>query len=155
MAYARGTEVSVAKSQAEIQAIIMRYGATTFMFGQSLDGASIAFEAKGRRVQFFLPLPKRDEKRFWIDGHQRRRTPEKAHQFWEQACREKWRSLALCIKAKLEAVDAGITTFEDEFMAHIVMPDGLTVSQHVLPRIADAYATQTMLPLLPGPTPNA
>ena len=23
-------------------------GATTFMFGQSLDGASIAFEAKGR-----------------------------------------------------------------------------------------------------------
>lgn len=38
MAYAKGTEVSVAKSQAEIQNIIMRYGATTFMFGQSLPG---------------------------------------------------------------------------------------------------------------------
>jgi len=152
MAYAKGTEVSVAKSQAEIQNIIMRYGATTFMFGQSLDGASIAFEAKGRRVQFFLPLPKKDERRFLVDGRNYRRTPEKQHIAWEQACREKWRSLCLCIKAKLEAVDAGITTFEDEFMAHIVMPDGLTVGQHIRPRIADAYESGTMLPMLPGPT---
>lgn len=152
MAYAKDTTVSVSKSQQEIQATIMRYGAQTFMFGQTQDAASIAFEAKGRRVQFYLPLPSRDDKRFRLDGRGYLRAPDKITAAWEQACRSKWRSLALCIKAKLEAVDAGITSFEDEFMAHIVMPDGLTVGQHIRPRIADAYASGQMLPMLPGPT---
>jgi hypothetical protein len=60
--------------------------------------------------------------------------------------------LALVIKAKLEAVASGITTFEDEFMAHIMMPDGLTVGKHIKPTIAAAYASGKMIPLLPAPT---
>jgi hypothetical protein len=59
--------------------------------------------------------------------------------------------LALVIKAKLEAVDSGITTFEDEFLAHIVMPDGQTVASHIKPGIAAAYESGTMTPLLPPP----
>ena len=69
----------------------------------------------------------------------------------EQACRSRWRALALAVKAKLEAVAIGITTFEDEFMAHIVMPDGLTVGEHVRPRIASAYESGQVTPLLGGP----
>jgi len=55
----------------------------------------------------------------------------------------------LVIKAKLEAVESGISVFEDEFMANIVMPDGRTVSEHVRPRIATAYESGEMPPLLP------
>jgi hypothetical protein len=56
----------------------------------------------------------------------------------------------LAIKAKLEAVEQGITEFESEFMAHIVMPDGKTVGHHVLPQISAAYSTGKMPKLLPG-----
>ena len=46
---------------------------------------------------------------------------------------------ALVIKAKLEVVQSGITTLESEFMAHIVMPDGRTVAEHVTPVIRESY----------------
>lgn len=42
------------------------------------------------------------------------------------------------MKAKLAAVTAGITTFEEEFLPHIVVGDGRqTVAQSVLKQIAD------------------
>jgi len=66
----------------------------------------------------------------------------------EQACRQKWRALSLVVKAKLEAVESGITTFEDEFLAHIVLPNGQTVGEQALPRVREAYATGGNVPLL-------
>lgn len=149
--FAEGTTVSVEKSRAEIETILNRYGATSFASMISADRAMIVFEAKGRRIAFDLPLPNRAEKRFAHDKRGRQFDQARIYQNWEQACRQRWRALALVIKAKLEAVETGITTFEDEFLAHIMMPDGLTVAQHVRPRIAKAYETQTMQPLLPPP----
>jgi hypothetical protein len=58
-------------------------------------------------------------------------------------------ALALAIKAKLEAVESGIATFEEEFLAYVVLPDGQSVGQHVLPNIEQAYVTNKMPPLLP------
>lgn len=157
--FAADTEVSVEKSRAEIERLIIRYGATSTAFMNGRDQSIVAFEANDRRIMFTLPLPSREQKEIanyrhssgsWVS-----RTKEAAEKVWEQACRQRWRALALVIKAKLEAVESGITTFEDEFMAHIVMPDGKTVSDHVRPRIAAAYQSNTMLPLLPPPTqPN-
>lgn len=152
--FAENTSVSVEKSKSEIERILVRYGATSFMYGTSAGKAVVAFEAEGRRIMFHLPLPDRESRTF---THFKRgssyvaRTRSAADSAWEQACRQRWRALALVIKAKLEAVVAGITTFEDEFLAHIVMPDGLTVSDHVRPRIKQAYTSGDMQPLLPAP----
>lgn len=149
MRFAETTEVSVERSRAEIERMITRYGATSTAFMNSTDRAMVLFEAEGRRIMFELPTPKRDEFGTTESGRQRNATTQlKA---WEQACRQRWRALALVIKAKLEAVETGITTFEDEFMAHIVMPDGQTVATHIKPRIKAAYETGKMLPLLPAP----
>ena len=60
-----------------------------------------------------------------------------------------WRALRLVIQAKLEAVEAEITTFEEEFLAHIVLPDGQTVAQHVQPRVESMYREGKMQALLP------
>lgn len=151
MAYAKGTEVAVEKTVAEIRSVIQRYGATAFGNFEGAGMAMVVFEMKDRRVSFKLPLPRMDEERFDKDGRGTTRTPEKRYLAWEQVCRERWRALLLCIKAKLESVEAGIESFEDAFLAHIQMPDGMTVAEHVRPRIAAAYETQTMQPLLPGP----
>lgn len=152
--FAADTNVSVERTRAEIERLIIKYGATSTAFFNAPAEAMIAFEANGRRVLFRLPLPERSEDRF--TSYQRgkttyQRTPEQAFAQWEQACRQRWRALSLVIKAKLEAVESGITTFEDEFMAHIVMPDGQTVASHIKPRIALAYESGTMAPLLPPP----
>lgn len=152
MAYAKDTSVSVSKSEAEIKAVIRRYGATSFASFETALAAMIAFEMQGRRVVFKLPLPDRHSKQFTETPSGRwARSEKQADDAFEQACRSRWRALLLCIKAKLESVEAGIETFEDAFLAHIQMPDGLTVGEHVKPTIALAYETNSMQPLLPAP----
>ena len=122
------------------------------MSGTNHAEAVIAFEMKDRKIMFRLPLPSKQEKRFThTPGRNLPRSTQEAFREWEQACRSRWRALALAIKAKLEAVAIGITTFEDEFLSHIVLADGLTVGQHVRPRIAEAYSSGSVTPLLPGP----
>lgn len=149
MRYASETTVSVEKSRAEIESTVRRYGASGFISGWLGNQAMIQFEARGRRVKFILTLPDKGERRFThTPGRGMRRSPAEAEREWEQGCRQSWRALALCIKAKLEAVEAGITTFEHEFMAHIVLPSGLTVAETIMP---DLLAGRALPPLLPGP----
>jgi hypothetical protein len=90
----------------------------------------VQFAASGKRIKFLVPMPGRPK-----DG-----TPAAHWARWEKSQRQKWRALALVIKAKLEAVASGICTFEEEFLAHIVLPDGQTAGQHLIPRINEAYA---------------
>lgn len=153
--FAANTDVSVERSRAEIERLIIRYGATSTAFVNAPGRAMIMFEAEKRRVVFELPLPDISEERFGQTPTGRvKRNPESRMQGWEQACRQRWRALALVIKAKLEAVESGITTFEEEFLAHIVMPDGMTVGNYIRPTIAAWYAGGTMRPLLPPPAKN-
>lgn len=148
--FAEGTTVPVEKSKAEIEATLARYGATAFASGWQGNLASIQFEARGRRVRFLLPLPDRADRRFThTPGRGLPRRPDEVQREWEAGCRQSWRALALVVKAKLEAVAAKITTFEDEFLANIVLPDGATVADHVKPKIALAYQSGAMPPLLP------
>jgi hypothetical protein len=152
--YAEGTEVSVERSRAEIETILRRYGADQFLSGWRETGAMIAFRAQGRHIRFLLPLPDPKAKDFTEvrtsqHGSTRPASTQQAHERWERACRQRWRALALCIKAKLETVETGISQFEDEFMANIVLPNGETMSEHARPLIARAYETGKMPPLLP------
>lgn len=146
--YAASTSVSSAKSKAEIEQIVERYGAEQFFSGWDATRAVIGFTMAGRQVRFTLPMPDKAEREF-THHSKGARTPEAALAQWEQACRQKWRALLLVIKAKLEAVESGISVFEEEFLANIVMPDGRLVAEHVRPRIATAYETGEMPALLP------
>ena len=149
--YAASTSVSVSKSKAEIEAILERYGASQFFSGWDANNAMIGFTMpvgdECRQVRFILPMPARDDPAF-THHSKGMRTAEAALKEWEQACRQRWRALALVIKAKLEAVSAGISIFEDEFLANIVMHDGRTVSQHVRPALSQIYQGNVQ-PLLP------
>lgn len=79
-----------------------------------------------------------------------RRHADDALRAWEQACRQSWRALALVIKAKLEAVEAGISTVDDEFLAHVLLPNGATVGETLGPEL-DAAAVEGRMPsLIPG-----
>jgi hypothetical protein len=141
--YAAKTSVAVEASKAEIERTLQRYGASSFMSGWDVERAVIGFIVAGRQIRFVLELPDRNHPSF--TRHSRgARTPEAALREWEQACRQKWRALALVIKAKLEAVESGITTLEDEFLAHTVLPDGSTAGAWMRPQIDRAYESGAM-----------
>lgn len=147
--YAARTEVTTARSRAEIERTLARYGASAFAYGWQDQRAMIEFIAYDRRVRVMLPIPSESEQRYWRTPTGRRRTPESARSEWEQDVRARWRALALVVKAKLEAVSSGIVSFEDEWLAYTVLPDGRTVAEHAQPMIADAYASGQIGEILP------
>ncbi|MFZ5667144.1 MAG: hypothetical protein ACOY7L_18165 [Pseudomonadota bacterium] len=105
-----------------------------------------------RQVCFVLPLPNRNAEEFIAysrGGRRVERSQDAANKQWEQACRQRWRALLLVIKVKLEAVECGISEFEDEFLANIVLPDGQLLGRAIRPQIAASYETGNMPPLLP------
>lgn len=149
--FAENTTVPVEKSRAEIEKLITRYGATStaFMNAKGQGRAIVAFEANGRRIMFELKLPDVTEKRFQRDGRGSVLSADKRLDKWEQACRQSWRALALVIKAKLEAVESGITSFEKEFYAHIVLPGGMTVYDATKDNVDLVYKSGQITALLP------
>jgi hypothetical protein len=152
--YANQTKVSTDQTRTEIERVLVRYGAKEFVYAWREDEARIAFAIADRRVLFRLPLPDRNDREFRFTAVRReRRSDAGAAEAYEQAVRQRWRALLLIIKAKLEAVEAGIVTLESEFLAHIVLADGTTVYDQVAPRLALAYERGEVPALLPGASP--
>ncbi len=134
--YAAKTTVSPDKSQIEIKKLLNNAGAERIGILEERTTAVILFELKNRRIMFRLTLPNRQQYR--------------SQTSFDQDVRQRWRSLVLVLKAKLEAVSSGLVTLEEEFLAHTVMPDGQTFGTWALPQVAEAYHTCNMPPMLPG-----
>lgn len=152
MAFAEGTTVSPDRSQQEIAKILKRYGANGFLFGQDRGYAVVAFRAHERQVRFAVSLVV-DRQELSRTPTGKRRNADAVAQLADGEVRRRWRALALAIKAKLEVVETGIATFEEEFLAHIVLPDNTTVGEFLVPQIAQSYNSGTMPSLLPGVRP--
>lgn len=149
--YAEQTRVSSAASRDEIERTLQRYGADQFIYGWDGSVALIGFRMHGRQVRYSLTMPDRWSEAFTLTPSRKRERDEKdAQAEWEKACRQRWRALALVVKAKLEAIDAGITSFEDEFLSATMLPDGSTVGQWAAEQVKRVYQTGEMPPLLPG-----
>ena len=147
MAYAQKTAVAVEKSRAEIERLLARHRCSKFLAGIDHEAhrATVQFQAHNRIVKFELALPDpRDPKFKAIKGSYLQRTAAGVAKVIEQEERTRWRALLLVIKAKLEAVESNIATFEDEFLAHTVLPNQRTVAEHIGPMIAEVYATGRM-----------
>lgn len=146
--YAAKTTVSVEKSQAEVTAILRKYGANRFGTMEDETSAYLMFEFKGLSVQMAVPLPPLSE--FSRSEAGRTRMAAVAEEARAQAIRQRWRALVLAVKAKLEAVQIGISTVEKEFMAFVMMPDGRNLSDHLLPQLTKMVSDGKMPRLLLG-----
>lgn len=124
MAFAEKTSVPVDRSKAEIDSLLRKYGADQIASSWEASGARLGFRMNGRAILFHLPLPGEDD---------------------PQEIRRRWRALVLILKGKLVAATTGITTFEEEFLAHIVTEDGRTVSEHVIPRLKNGSINGALL----------
>ena len=104
-----------------------RCGADQFLTGGDSESAVMRFRLAGRHLAFKLPL---------------------ADAQTAQQVRARWRALLLVIKARMEAIEIGIMTVDDAFLAETVLPDRQTVADFMRPQIALAYKTGDMPPLL-------
>ena len=146
--YAADTSVSSDRSRNEIERILHKYGADEFGYMTGSGVARIQFSKDGRMVRFTMPLPDRNSKEFTNTPLGRDRSSTQAALAYEQAVRQRWRALALVVKAKLEAVEAGISVFEEEFLANILLPGGQTVYEATRDGIDLAYVTGEAAPLI-------
>lgn len=126
MAY-ETTTVSVEKSQGAIRSLLVAHGAREFQFGESsgADGvrlAAVGFVANGHAVRMRVPhkpINQRDLARRLT----RARTKDRAtiaSEMEEQEAKRIWRVLHWNLKARMEAVQEGVETFEEAFLAHLL-----------------------------------
>jgi len=146
--YAVNTNVTSDRSRSEIESILQKYGATGFLYGWQEKSAMIAFQMKNKHIRFLLPMPDRKSPEFTKTETGRKRADKSSQDAYDQSVKQKWRALALNIKAKLEAVEIGLASFEHEFGMNIVLPNGQIVSDFIQPQIEKAYETGNMPPLL-------
>jgi hypothetical protein len=148
MKFASQTSVPVERSRAEIEKTLLRYGASEFQSGWRQESAMIGFQLGKLFIRFVLPLPSRSEKRFTHKtdryNHVKKRSEDAAAREYDQEVRQRWRALLLTIKAKLEAVECGISSIESEFLAFIVMPNQVTVGDWFIDQALPCIAAGEM-----------
>jgi DNA-binding transcriptional regulator PaaX len=149
--YASDTTVSPSRSRAEIEETLQRYGADGFAYATAEGRAMFAFKMYGKQARITVPLPRPEDYRLTDKG--RLRTNESQLTAYKQAERQTWRVMLLLIKAKLEAIEAEVTTWEHEFFADMLLPSGQTVAEAMLPQVEECYKTgviPTFMPMLTG-----
>lgn len=148
--YAAKTDVPVGRTRQAIEDLLAKAKCAQFVIGSDSEShkAMVQFRFNNRIVRFTISLPDTSDTKYTHVNQWRRRALAQVTKLVAQAERQRWRALFLVIKAKLEAVESGITTFEEEFLAHIVLPDDSVVSDHIVPRLAQVYEQQDTRRLL-------
>lgn len=111
--YAKNTTVPVARSKQKIEELLVSYGIEESFMGRSPRGDGIGWKYKGKVYKKNVPMPSKEEK---------------TEKQYEQEVRQRWRVLYMTMKMKFEEIEAGVESFEDQFLAQMCLPDGSTVA---------------------------
>lgn len=148
--YATQTKTSVAHSKAEIEDTLSRFGIREIGTFSEESAAVILFKHAGRPYSIRISLPDKDAEEFRFTPARRfERTAQETCAAWEQACRVKWRELALLIKAKLVAISNETASFDDEFLAYAMLPNRRTVGDWAADQLSEMQSSGEMPELLP------
>jgi hypothetical protein len=149
MAY-ETTTVPVERSQAQLRKLLQAYGADSFEFGEGrLNGqrmAAIAFAVHGQRVRIRVPFKEADDDAVRAAASRSRRSVDETRiTLSEREDKRIWRVLSWNVKARLEAVEEGIETFEEAFLAHLLNE---STGQTIFEQLAETGQVQLDRPLL-------
>lgn len=154
------TTVPVERSQAEIRKLLTDYGCSRFAFGEETDSASVrwaavSFAHAGHAVRMRVPHKPLDEKA--LQAKARRARTQTFDDFQsaaiEQEAKRIWRVMAWNLKARLVAVEEGVETFEEAFLAHLVDErTGRTIFQQLVEDGRVELVAPLRPALLPGPS---
>ena len=146
--YAKDTSVSVDRSIMELRSLFQGYEAEGFAWEEVGEQIRVGCVLQGFRVRFEVPLPDLKSRQFTETPTGRERTESQADALYDQEVRRRWRVLVLAVKAKLELIQAEVSTVEREFLADLVLPNGETISERLAPQIKRITQSGTMPKLL-------
>lgn len=117
------TNVTVERSQGELRKMLLRYGADQFAFFESGEYAEVAFRHGLLGVRMRVPISPPSEAEVRARAKSRRVGQDKAVAGrFEQEHKRVWRVLYWLLKTRMEAIEAGVETFEQAFLAHLLDP---------------------------------
>jgi len=149
MAYAKDTEVPFERSISEIVGLLRTAGADQIGQMESRSSFTLQFTMEERMVRFRVTFPTPEEIKAMTGPRQETARVE------AQWRRQRGRALLLVIKAKLESVTSQVETFEQAFLANVVLADGSTLYDRVRGPIAIEYQSgKPQMMLLEGPSDN-
>jgi hypothetical protein len=142
--FAKGTTVPVAKSKAEIEALLLKHGATQYNAGwDAKRGLSrVVFQLHDRMFRFDVRLPNVED--FRVTKGRVKRSAADAKSAAEREHMRLWRVRYLIVKAKLELISERESTVEAEFLSDMMLPDGTTVRETIIPQIDRSYESGLM-----------
>ena len=125
--YAQDTSVPVGRTQASLRDLVKKKGASGFAFGEDNGRAVVQFALMDRMLSINVgeDIHPKEERRLW-------------------------RALFMSIKAKLVIAEEGIETFDEVFLANIVMPNGQTYGEFATPQVSAMVESGKMPKLLPS-----
>lgn len=147
MAYDK-TEVAVAKSQDAIRKIIYSHRGTVLMLVSRPphEGFEAFVEIEKQAYHLRIMAQCKDVSK----NHKGWLLAAKGHDTAkEQELRRVWRVLFWHLKAMFEAADSGVIDIRNIIMPYVVLKDGLTLSDHIMPRM-DKLMTMDTSRLLGG-----
>lgn len=159
MAAYASTAVPVEKSQGEIRKLLAKHGAQQFAFGEERTPmgerrAAVTFAYEQHAVRIQVPLKMVDEREVLAKARRatRKTANEIRDEMYEQEEKRIWRVLAWNLKARMVAVEEGVETFEEAFLAHLLDREtGRTIYQ----QLAETGRVQLAAPLLALPPGEA
>lgn len=118
MAYKK-TKVSVPNTQSDIRKLLQKHKAKGIQFEEEWEKKTIC-------VRFLYEIK---QKLFVI------RIRAKISSLGEHGQMERavWRAVFWAIKSRMESIDFGIETFEEAFMAHIILEGDVTLADKIIP----------------------
>jgi hypothetical protein len=158
--YASDTSVSVSKSRGEIENVLRVWGAKQMQWSDDFDGgrAMLRFiwerEGVTYTARFTIGVPtKEDIREESLDGRTGRFSQSKYDKAMSRRGMVEHRELALLLKAIFVAVDCGLISAEQVFLPFLEDQYGVTVSDRVLPGLAQMLkkgGTKNLLPMFAG-----
>lgn len=136
--YAAQTTVDTGRSREEIERTLTRFRATqvAWMRDDETGRVIVAFKRDGKTYKFVLQMPTLTDRMIQYTPKQMiLRTDAQRRDALEQERRRRFRSLANLLKATLDAIDTGIISEEAALLSNLILPNGSTVQEFLLPQI--------------------
>lgn len=98
---------------ADLETVLTAHGADVFSYERLGDRAVVRFTLNGSDLRLMVQMPTMDDFRLTPTAYER--SVKVQREEYQRAVRRRWQALRTLVAAKLDAIEAEVTTFEYEF----------------------------------------
>lgn len=99
----------------ELERLLLEHNVTIFGYERLEALAVVRFKMHDRKLRLVVTMPDWGDSKYTTTQTGYERSPKARQDLYWKDVRSRWRAMKNLIAAKLDGIDAGITTFDDEF----------------------------------------